>query len=87
MKKFLLMSCLVVGANVFGSMQWFSGSTQATPEKYEVKIRRISFRISGTNDWVVYADVPETQAWDIGSLQPGEIIGQMGKGKTLANGT
>ena len=87
MKKFLWMVCLVLGANVFGSMPWFNGSTQVTPEKYEVRIRRISFRKSGTDEWVVYADVPAEQPWDIGSLNPGEIIGQMGVGNTLANGT
>jgi len=77
----LLSSCVLVEAVT----SWLPGSVSAKPEKFEVRIRRVSFRIAGTQNWVTHID--EEAPMDIASADPGAAVGKLGVGKTLAPGT
>lgn len=64
--------------------QWVEGSVQTTPTKYQVNIRRVSFR-NLAGQWVTYID--QLFPMDIASKDPGAAIGTLGKGLNIPPGT
>lgn len=65
-------------------IEWVPGSVQATPTKYQVNIRRVSFR-NQAGEWITYID--QLFPMDIASANPGAAIGTLGRGNNIPPGT